>query len=742
MAFTTTLSPQGIAEIKFDLPNEKINKFNIPILKQLEEAIDKLAKNSSVKALKFTSGKEGIFIAGADLHSFEPAFEDPSIAKSIIQEGHRVFQKIHNLPFPTIAVINGVCLGGGLEFALSCTYRIAADHPKTQLGLPEVTLGIFPGWGGTQRLPRLVGLTEGLTMVLTGKSVPALKAYKIHLVDALFAWEFLEAKTEQFVDSILTREGKNAIEKRRASKPFQKYLLENNPLGRKLVFYQAEKDLSEKTKGRYPAPQIALELIKKTYDLPLAEGLKEEAATFTNNIPQGFIHAKNFISLFFTQEDLKKETGAAPDTPTKDIQAAFVIGAGTMGSGIAWLMADHNILVRLKDISWELVGKGLSAAKQLFQKGVKAKKVTPCDADRHFQLISGTIDYSGLSHVQFVMEAATENLELKAKIFQEIEKSAPKEAIIASNTSSLTIHAMAESLKHKERFVGMHFFNPVPKMPLVEVVAGKHTSPETVATAVALCRRLGKTPLVVGDCPGFLVNRVFTIGAIEVLHMLEEGYAPKDLEKALLDFGIPMGPFELADEVGIDVLYKVAETLEKAYGERMHPPAFLKLMLNSQFYGKKNGKGFYIYKGKERTFNTAVPALVNSTGHKTANHPAEEILPRFLYTMINEAARCLEEKIISRPDYLDLAMIMGTGFPPFQGGLLRYADRTGLPTIEKTLNTFTETHGMRFTPCSLLRKLAQENKSFYMDLSDNKFKNSMQKVIEENDEALRKLAGK
>lgn len=711
-AFTTKISPQGIAEIKFDLPGEKINKLNLSLLKQLEAAVDQLSKNESIKALKFSSGKEGIFIAGADLHSFEPVFDNPSIAKTIIDEGHRVFQKIHNLPFPTIALINGVCLGGGLEFALSCTYRIVTDHPKTQLGLPEVTLGIFPGWGGTQRLPRLVGLSEGLNMILTGKSIPALKAWKIHLADAIVAWEFMESKIEQFVDSILTSAGKKAVAQRRSSKPFTKVLLEDNPVGRSLVFYQAEKSLKEKTKGRMPAPQIALDLIKKTYTLSLEEGLREEAATFAANIPHGFIHAKDFISLFFIQEDLKKE-GLVEGVKPHEIKAAAVIGAGTMGAGIAWLLADHNILVRLKDISWELVGKGISTAKQLFQKGLKAKKITPSDAERRFQFISGTIDYSGLSHTNLVLEAATENLDLKRKIFQEIEKVTPKDAIIASNTSSLTIDAMAESLKNPERFVGMHFFNPVHKMPLVEVVAGKHTSPEAVATAVDLCRKLGKTPLVVGDCPGFLVNRIFIIGANEVLLMLEEGYSAKELEEVILDFGMPMGPFELADEVGIDVTYKVADVLEKAYGERMHPAALLKLMLNSELLGKKNGKGFYIYRGKQSTFNRAIPALIDAVGRKTEQRPQEEILPRFLYVMINEAARCLEEKVVSRAGYLDLALIMGTGFPPFQGGLLRYADKIGVAQIEKTLRKLSESHGMRFAPCRLLQKLAEENKGFY-----------------------------
>jgi 3-hydroxyacyl-CoA dehydrogenase/enoyl-CoA hydratase/3-hydroxybutyryl-CoA epimerase len=333
--------------------------------------------------------------------------------------------------------------------------------------------------------------------------------------------------------------------------------------------------------------------------------------------------------------------------------------------------------------------------------------------DRRFQLISAATDFTGFSHADVVIEAATENLELKCKIFQELEKHVRPDAIIATNTSSLTIDSMSPCLKHPERFVGMHFFNPVAKMPLVEVVAGKHTSKETLATTVDFCRKLGKSPIVVGDCHGFLVNRIFMMGANEMMRMCGEGYSPITLENEVLDFGMPMGPFELADEVGIDVIYKVSEIFEKAYGERMEPAPLLKLMAEQGLYGKKSGAGFYLYKDKKRLFNPAAQDILSSLNKETKTPDEAEIKPRFLYTMINEAARCLEEKIITRPDYLDLALIMGIGFPPFQGGLLRYADREGIPHIVETLKRFSQTHGSRFTPCSLLVQMAKENKTFY-----------------------------
>lgn len=712
-AFRYTVSPDGIAELVFDLPGEKVNKFSPPVVKELEEKIDELGANPSIKLLKIVSGKPDVFIAGADLHSFEPTFENPALAEEIIRNGHRVFEKIENLPFPTVAVINGACLGGGLELALSCTYRLVTDHPKTLLGLPEVNLGIFPGWGGTQRLPKLIGLAESLNMILGGKIVPGLKAYKMHIADAIAAWEFLPEKTEEFIRFVQTKEGKGKIKKAREQRSWLNWLLESNPIGRSILFSQARKSVLEKTKGRYPAPLIALEVMEKTCTLPLKEGLKLEADTFIANIPDGFYLAPDLIWLFFTQEAAKKESGVSGNIKPKPVHYAAVIGAGTMGAGIAWLLADHKIFTRLKDISWEIIGNGLSTAKSLFDKGLKNRKLSKSDYDRRLQLISGTIDYSGFWHSDLVIEAATENLELKKKIFAEVEEAVKQDAIIASNTSSLTIAEMSEGMKHPERFIGMHFFNPVHKMPLVEVVAGAKSDQQAIATAVDLCKKLGKVPIVVGDCPGFLVNRIFMQGANEVMFMLEEGYPMDELEKRILDFGMPMEPFELCDEVGNDVGYKVSKTFEEAYGDRMKSAKFLQVLNDHQLYGKKNKKGFYLYDGKSKKKNPEIPKLLKTVQRPLANRNNDDIVPRFLYNMINEAARCLEEKIIDRPDFLDLALIMGIGFPPYRGGLLRYADREGINKIVDTLHRYEKEFGPRFKPCDLLGQMARENRKFY-----------------------------
>lgn len=712
-AFSLIIDSNGIATLTFDLPNEKINKLSRNILLELEKILDELVQKSSIKALLIKSAKEDVFIAGADLKEFKEIFQNPELAKDVLQLGHRVFGKLSKLPFPSIAVIDGVCLGGGMELALACTYRVVSDNPKTSLGLPEVSLGIFPGWGGTQRLPRLIGLKEAMSMIISGKPVNALKAWKIKLADAIFAEEFLDSKVPEFTEECLTEEGKEKILQRRKDRPLSDKLLENNPIGRFTLFQLTKKEIMEKTKGQYPAPLIALKVFEETSTLPLNEGLEKETQIFLAYGTELVPISQNLIQLFFTQEALKKDPGVSDGAKPLSIKAAGVLGAGTMGGGISWLFSYHDYPVRFKDIDWQILGKGYGTAFSIYQKLVKRKKLRPGEANLKFHKLSGTVDYSGFQNLDIVVEAAVESLEAKQKIFKELELHVNSTALISSNTSSLSITEMAKALQNPERFIGMHFFNPVDKMPLVEIVPGEKTSSQTIATAVEICKKLNKTPLVVKDSPGFLVNRIFVTGMLEMMWMLQEGVEDSKLEKMTNDFGMPMPPLILADEVGNDISYKVGKTFEEAFGERMQVPKIMELMNTHKLYGKKIGKGFYIYQGKNRKPNPEVKELLDSFSKKNENLSEEEIRDRVFFRMINEAARCLQENVVQNPAYLDMALIMGTGFPPFRGGLLKYADARGIDTVVEGLKRFEQTYGVRFKPSEKLLEMQNTRTSFY-----------------------------
>lgn len=712
-AFKRQLSADGIVTLTFDKLDEKVNTFTLDTIEELDQHLQEIEKDSNSKLLVLTSGKPDTFIAGADLHSFAPAFKDSALLEKLIRSGHKTFNRLQNLSIPSVAVIHGTCFGGGLECALACTYRVVTDHPKTVLALPETTLGIVPGWGGSQRLPRLVGLIEGLGMILSGRRMNAFKSWKIHLADAIVPWEFKDQKVKEFLTYSLTEEGRKKILESRERPALQSALMEGNFLGRQYVYAKARKNVLQKTKGHYPAPEIALRLIEKTYLLPLDQGLEIEIQTILQEANAGFKQALNLIQLFFTQEALKKDTGVEGSVKPKEVKAAGVIGAGAMGSGIAWLYSNNDISVRMKDVNWEVVGKGLGSIFDTYRQNVKDKRMKAFELPIKFQRVSGCIDFSGFRETDVVVEAATENLELKLKILTELESHISPETIIGTNTSSLTIASMAKALKHPERFVGMHYFNPVNRMPLVEIVRGEATSSETIATAVEFCKKTGKTPMVVKDCPGFLVNRIFVSGANEVMWMYQEGVDRERLEKVLLGFGMPMSPFLLADEVGNDVGYKVTKVFEEAYGPRMRCPDIIQEMYEKKFFGKKTSKGFYIYEGKEKKFNPEAENFQRSSRSAAQHLTDTDIRDRMILIMINESARCLQEKIIQNPSYLDMAMIMGTGFPPFTGGPLKYADTVGINYVESRLKSFEQTYGERFSPAPMIKEMHSGNKTFY-----------------------------
>jgi 3-hydroxyacyl-CoA dehydrogenase/enoyl-CoA hydratase/3-hydroxybutyryl-CoA epimerase len=712
-AWKFEIDGDNIAWLTFDLPGEKVNKLSASAMTELQTVLDEQVAGASVKALVVRSGKKDSFIVGADIDELA-RLTDEKDAAAKSETGKAVFARLAGLTVPTVALVHGSCLGRGLELALACRYRLATDHPKTSLGLPEVNLGIIPGWGGTLRLPRLVGLPQALAMICAGKPAKGRRAFKIGLADGLAAPPFAEAETRRFVEKILTRKGESEVLKRRRSRqPRVMRLLAATPVGRALIYRQTRKQVVSRTKGHYPAPLEALGAVRATFGRgapPRDSTAETDAFARLACTPI----SRNLLWLFQAGQKMKKGTGAPGDAP---MQTAGVVGAGIMGSGIAWALSNAGITVRLRDVSWEAVGKGMAAVARVFKGQVKRRKMTPGQMNLAMHRLAPTVDYTGFRDADVVVEAVAEDLDIKTKVLREIEQHVRPDAIIATNTSSLPLADLADCLDHPERFVGLHFFNPVNRMPLVEVVPEKRTSQQTIVAATELMRRLGKTPMVVGDCAGFLVNRILLPYLIESAWMFEEGADAQRIDRLLEAFGMPMGPLALVDEVGLDIGYKVAKVLESAYGDRMHVPEALGAVADTPDLGKKTGCGFYRYRNGHKKPNRRVERLAKqarrSDGVTARELSDEEIVDRAVLIMVNEAARCLQEHVVDDPAQLDMAMVMGTGFAPFRGGLLRYADQRGPAEIRKRLGELAERFGDRFKTAPLLEEIADDGGGFY-----------------------------
>lgn len=701
----------NIGHLILDVPNCETNSISKMVLDDLNDALDLLNKNPDLKALILESGKPDIFSAGADLTEFELFFSQPEKLRSLLEQGHRVYKRLGEQHYPTIALINGLCIGGGLELALACNYRVAVDRVPVMMGFPEVFLDIIPGWGGTQKMPKLVGLKESLDLILTGRYVRAEKAYDIKLIDEVLSEDHYQDLLNDFIQKCLTPKGREQILARRELKGFGYLLQEKNFIGRHFLFNTTYKTLKRTTRGQHYSPLVALELIKNSYKLPLHEGLVKETEAFVDSIQSKSSNARNVIALFLAREAMKDEHKIAKETTSyPTVKTTAVIGAGVMGNNIAWLLSYYKYPVKLKDVNQEALDKGFGSIIALYKKFVKLQKLKQQEMDERISQIELTTDFTGFQDLDIVIEAAIENFELKKILLSELENSMSPTAIIGSNTSSLKISELAKSMKNPERFVGMHFFNPPSRMPLVEIVQGKQTSDQTVALAVNFCKKIGKIPLVVQDCVGFLVNRIIVLGMNELIFILQETKDIKRLEKVMKDFGMVMGFFALSDEVGNDVSLKVMQSLESGYGERMKIPKFIYMVNEQKLLGKKSGKGFYTYPDKK--INKEIDEMLASMGGGSLELSDKEILERCLFSMINEAARCLQEGVVSNPRYLDVAMVLGAGLPAFRGGLLRYANQLGIPYIVSQLRKFEKYSKVRFTPCELLVKMADEKRSF------------------------------
>jgi len=716
---TNTLSlnieKNGVANLIFDLPNEKVNKLSAPVLAELEKALNVIDGNKAIRVLVITSAKKDIFIAGADINEIKEIY-DQKDAFEKVSRGQNILTKIAQLKIPTIAVINGACLGGGLELALACEYRVAITNNKTSLGLPEVNLGIIPGFGGTQRLPQLLGLQESLQIILSGKAVNVKKAFKIGLVDDVFREEFLEEKLSHFVTEVLKNGAENIYLKKRQEAKKKRFVFESLLGGKFIIFYLAKKDLYSKTKGQYPAPFYALEVVRRTYKKTYGvSGFKTELDAFCELVVGDI--SKNLIEIFFTNESLKKDSGIENDIEVLDVKRAALLGAGIMGGGIAWLFANNNIDIRIKDIAQNAIALGYNQIVKIFNQLKKIRKITPEQANAKINSVTTGLDFIGFEKSDFVIEAVVENIEIKKKLLAEVETHISKDAIIASNTSSLSISEMGSALKNPERFAGMHFFNPVNRMPLVEVIRGEKTSDKAISTIVKLSKKLGKTPIVVKDVAGFLVNRILLPYMNEAAYLLQEGAEVKRIDNVIENFGMPMGPFVLADVVGIDVGVKVSHSLLEAYGSRMRVADILDKIYeeHKNLLGKKSGKGFYVYpESKENREIDVILAEVRKSNNIHQIYLSDaEITDRCILTMVNEAAKCLEENVVKNARYLDMAMIMGAGFPAFRGGVLRYADSRGIKEVVEKLKDLNSKHGKRFEISKLLLEMSENGKKFY-----------------------------
>ncbi len=713
-AFRFEVHSQDVGLIIIDVPNEKINTLKAEFVTQFEAILKQAQSISGLKGLVITSGKRDSFIAGADI-SMIAQCESKQQASELSRAGQALFDKLENYPLPIIAAIHGVCLGGGLELALACHGRVCSIDDKTRLGLPEVQLGLLPGSGGTQRLPQLIGVVNALDLMLTGRQVKAKQALKMQLVDDIVPHAIL-------LETAIKRARAGYQERR--SLPWQQKVLASKWI-RHWLFDSVKQKIHRKTKGHYPAPEQIINTVRIGLEQGVKAGLAAEATAFGQLVmtPESVA----LRGLFFASTALKNETGS--DAQPSEINQVGVLGGGLMGGGIAYVTASRgNLAVRIKDINDKGISQALNYSWQRLTERVNKRRLSTKERANTMAKLSGTLDFKGLEQSDVIIEAVFEDLALKRKMVAEMETIAQRDRIFASNTSSLPIHQIAAEAQHPERIIGLHYFSPVDKMPLVEVIPHATTDAKTIATVVALAKKQGKTAIVVGDAAGFYVNRILAPYLCEAATCLVQGESISHIDSALVNFGFPVGPFNLLDEVGIDVGTKILPILVEQLGERFLAPEALNKILKDDRKGRKNERGFYLYghqlhnhnklmgrlkfwQKPARTEDAAIYALI---GVKPQNKLTQkDIAERCLMLMLNEAARCLDEGIIRSPRDGDIGAVFGIGFPPFFGGPFRYMDSLGCDKIVALLTRLAEQQGERFAPCAKLIQMSQDNEKFY-----------------------------
>lgn len=702
-AFTLIVRPDNVAVVTIDVPDEKMNTLKAEFGGQVRAILKQIRENRALLGVVLISAKTDNFIAGADINMIGRC-QSAQEAESLARQGQQVMAEIQSLTIPVVAAIHGACLGGGLELALACHARICSDDGRTVLGLPEVQLGLLPGSGGTQRLPRLIGVSTALDMILTGKQLRARQALKAGLVDEVVPHSILLEAAAEHVR-------KPRHDHRRL--PVRERILAG-PLGRNLLFSMAAKKTAQKTQGNYPATDKILKVVETGLAQGLSSGYEAEARAFGElaMTPQ----SKALRNIFFASTNIKKDPGAT--VAPGPLRSVGVLGGGLMGGGIAYVTAIKGKLpVRIKDINANGINHALKYSWDQLEQKVRRRHMKAAERDAQLALISGGTDYRGFAHRDLVIEAVFEDLALKQKMVGEVEQYCAPHTIFASNTSSLPIGDIAAFAQRPEQVIGLHFFSPVEKMPLVEVIPHAGTSEQTIATTVKLAKKQGKTPIVVADKAGFYVNRILAPYIAEAMRMLVEGESVEHIDNALVKFGFPVGPIQLLDEVGIDTGIKILPILETAYGERFSAPASLiQAILNDDRKGRKNGRGFYLYGKKGRKSKKQVDSAVYSLAGMAARHnqcSAEQVAERCVMLMLNEAARCMDEGIIRSARDGDIGAVFGIGFPPFLGGPLRYMDSLGAGEVVARLQRLATQYGSRFTPSEALLLRAERSDTFW-----------------------------
>lgn len=690
----------GTGRLTLDLADSKVNVLNMEMLNEIRDMVDQVQGDSSITALIVTSGKRGQFIAGADISMIKGITSIES-GYQLCRQGQELFDRVAALRVPVIFAIDGPCLGGGLEMALCAQYRIASDESHTALGLPEVQLGVLPGLGGTQRLPRLIGLQAALDLILTGRKVKGPRALRLGLVDEVVPISMLQSRALQVAEELRKREGRAwTITQKRGQSKTASFL--GKLAARSFLPMKLRQDLDKKTRGHYPAPFKALESVLNSQKTTLAEGLRLEAELFAECATSSV--SKSLIHLYEITTRNKAESARMASAAGEEKVKVGVLGAGLMGSGIATVAAAQGYPVVVKDQSLESAGRALAYADKTYSKDVERKRLRAFDKNQRLNRILPTISYEPFRDCGIVVEAVFEDLQVKHKVIQELE-AVNQGAIFATNTSAIPIAQIAAGAAKPEQVIGMHFFSPVEKMQLVEVITTPHTAEWVVNRTVKLSREMNTHVVVVNDGPGFYTSRVLSAFLGQALLSYAEGASADMIDQALLEVGFPVGPITLIDEVGLDVAAKVMKVMNEGIPERFPKPPGWEAITSDGRAGKKSGKGFYVYAGKGKKTPDAALHQKVSSGAAPANLTKRDIQERCLYAFLCESLHCYQENIVKKSEDGDLMAVFGLGFPPFLGGPFFHIKQQGLEATLRKLEELQKRFGSAFAAPRMERSL-------------------------------------